>query len=286
MNKDVETRRNRCLLALSKLAAILIGIMLIVPVIPVRAVEEVTGEMSDRLRFVDLAGLVDGETTSKIEEQLREISVRQKMDIVIVTTNSLDGKTPVDYADDFYDEGGYGYFDSRDGVLFLLSMEDRDWVMSTTGKAIDTFTIEGQAYITDTITPYLSEGNYAKAFDIYADLCDGFIDQAKKGEPYGAGHLPKKYFKIIWIPIGLLVGFGIALIMSLSQKSQMKSIVKQQSASRYTKEDSINMFNSQDRYINNIVTTRIIQTNDTSGGGSNTHTSSSGTTHGGSSGKF
>ena len=312
MERIIDNRKNRCLLHLKRIAALMLGIMLLVPVVPVFAIEEVTGEvpgreieevsgevpgreieevsgeMSDRLRFVDLAGLVDSGITREIEEKLGEISTRQKMDIVIVTVNSLEGKTPVEFADDFYDDVGYGYFDSHDGILFLISMEDRDWVISTTGKAIETFTDAGQRYITDEIIPYISDGNYAKAFNIYAELCDDFITQAKKGEPYDVGHLPKTYFKVIWIPISLVIGFAIAAIMAFAHKSEMKSIVKQQSASRYTKDGSINMFNSQDRFINNIVTSRTISTSDSSGGGggSTTHTSSSGTSHGGSSGKF
>ena len=48
------------------------------------------------------------------------------MDIVIVTTNTLDGKLPTVYADDFYVAKEYGFGLDKDGVLLLISKEDRD----------------------------------------------------------------------------------------------------------------------------------------------------------------
>ena len=289
MEKLFKNRKNRCHLILSKLTAILMGIMLIIPVMPAYAVEEADWEMSDRLRLVDLSGLVDNGLTSRIEEKLGEISTRQKMDVVIVTVDSLDGKTATEYADDFYDNTGYGYGDEGDGILFLVSTEERDWALSTKGWGTTVFTDAGLQYMSEKILPYLSEGEYVEAFDTYADLCDQFITQAYQGEPYDVGRLPKTYFKVIWIPIGLVCGFILSAIVAVIKRNrEMKTIVKQYSASRYTEEGSLNITNSNDIYINNVVTRRIIQSdNDSHGaGGSSTHTSSSGSSHGGTSGKF
>ena len=73
------------------------------------------------------------------------------------------------YADDFYDYNGYGYGDSRDGILLLISMEERDWRISTCGYGITVFTDAGQEYISDKFLPYLSDGDYSEAFTKYAD---------------------------------------------------------------------------------------------------------------------
>lgn len=287
MGKLFKNRQNRCRLVLSKLTAILLGVMLLVPSWQVYAVEEVSGEMSDRLRFVDLAGLVGDETPAEIEEKLGEISTRQKMDVVIVTTNSLDGKTATEYADDFYDDNNYGYGEDGDGILLLVDMGTRKWALSTKGQAIPVFTDAGQEYMTEQFLPYLSDGKYEKAFDTYAELCDEFITHAYEDEPYDVGNLPKTYFKVIWIPASIVFGFLLSAIMAFIKKSEMKSIVKQQSASGYTKEGGLSMTTNNDRFINSIVTTRIISSDDSSsGGGSSTHTSSSGSCHGGSSGSF
>lgn len=67
-------------------------------------------------RLVDGADLLsDGEETVLLEK-LDEISARQRADVVVVTADSLEGKSPMEYADDFYDENGYG-FSAKGSVL-------------------------------------------------------------------------------------------------------------------------------------------------------------------------
>ena len=78
-------------------------------------------------RLVDGADLLTDSEEITLLSMLGEISERQMLDVVIVTTNTLEGKSPMAYADDFYDYNGYGFGASYDGVLLLVSMEDRDW---------------------------------------------------------------------------------------------------------------------------------------------------------------
>ena len=80
--------------------------------------------------FVDLADLLSSSEESDITSRLNELYNKYGIKVVAVTTNTLHGMTPQDYADDFYDYNGY----PNDGVLFLLSMEDWDWYVSTRGK--------------------------------------------------------------------------------------------------------------------------------------------------------
>lgn len=142
----------------------------------------------DLLRLVDNADLLSAGEESALLAKLNEISERQQADIVVVTVDTLDGKTPMDYADDFYDYNGYGFGADKDGVLLLVSMEDRDWWMTTTGYGITAITDAGIEYISEKFLSYLSDGDYADAFTTYAELCDEFFTQAKSGRPYDIGH--------------------------------------------------------------------------------------------------
>ncbi len=83
----------------------------------------------------------DADLLTDIEEivlldKLGEISSRQGMDVVVVTTDSLGGKSPMAFADDYYDYNGY----AEDGILLLISMEERDCWISTAGYGIVAFT--------------------------------------------------------------------------------------------------------------------------------------------------
>ena len=79
--------------------------------------------------------------------------------------------------------------------------------------AITVFTDAGIEYIGKQIKGDLSDGNFAGAFDKFADLCDDFITQARTGEPYDVKNLPKEPLSLIWIPIAIVVGFVLSLII-------------------------------------------------------------------------
>ena len=44
------------------------------------------------------------------------------------------------------------------------------------------------------VKPYLSDGDYNEAFQMFAMECDDFIMQADEAEPYDVGNLPKESF--------------------------------------------------------------------------------------------
>ena len=103
-------------------------------------------------RLADEAGLLSNAECAAIEKQLDELSTQYGLDVVIVTTDSTGSSTPMEYADDYFDYNDY----TPDGVLLLVSMEERDWWISTAGFGIQAFTDAGIAYIGDQIVPYLS----------------------------------------------------------------------------------------------------------------------------------
>lgn len=52
-------------------------------------------------RLVDDAGLLSDSEEVDLLEELDEISERQQVDVVVVTVNSLEGSSAMEYADDF-----------------------------------------------------------------------------------------------------------------------------------------------------------------------------------------
>ena len=113
-------------------------------------------------RLTDSAGLLSEEEAQNILTKLDEVSERQKFDIVILTVDSLEGATATEYADDFFDYYGYGYGEGKDGILFLVSMEDRDWALSTHGYGITAFTDAGCDYIAEQLRVHFQMASMRK----------------------------------------------------------------------------------------------------------------------------
>lgn len=262
---------------LTVLFALLLCMVVVIP----------TFAASDLPRLVDNADLLSAGEESALLAKLNEISERQQTDVVVVTADTLDGKTPMDYADDFYDYNGYGFGADKDGVLLLVSLEDRDWWMSTTGYGITAITDAGIEYISEKFLSDLSDGDYADAFTTYAELCDDFFTQARSGQPYDTGHMPKQPFNIARnLLIALIVGFVIALLATGVMKGKLKTVRFQSAASNYVKANSMNVTESRDMFLYTHVDRRAKPKDTDSSSGSGTHTSSSGSTHGGGGGKF
>lgn len=245
-------------------------------------------EESHTQRLADFADLLDADQEEELEAKLDQVSEDYNCDVVILTEESIDGAKPMDYADDFFDYNDYGMGSDKSGILLLLTMEERQWWMSTHGDAIRIFTDAGQNYISDEFVSYLSDGDYYEGFTKFADLCEEFIVQAQNGEPYDTGNLPEESLPFyITFLIALVIGFILAVIVSVVMRSGMKTVHMKPNASDYMKAGSLHISRSRDMFLyHHISRTAKPKAESSGGGGSSTHTSSSGQTHGGSGGSF
>jgi len=234
----------------------------------------------------DEADLLTDAEEAALLSKLEAISAEADMDVVIALVDSIGDSSPMEYADDFFDYNGYGQGSNRDGLVLLVSMEYRDWWISTRGYAIEAFTDAGIDYIGEKVTSYLSNSDYAAAFDEFAAQCEAFVAQARTGEPFDTHNLPKDPFdKGLALIIALVGGFIIAKIYTGKLKGQLNTVRKQTTAAGYVKENSLNISNSRDFFLYRNIQKRAKETS-SSGGGSSTHSSSSGASHGGGGGKF
>lgn len=236
-------------------------------------------------RVIDNADILTDNQEQELLSKADEISERQKCDIVIVTVSSLEGKSATEYADDFFDYNGYGIGENKDGILFLIGMNEHDWAISTHGYGITAFTDAGQKYMTSNIITKLSSGKYEEAFSLFLGYCDDYLTQAHSGKPYDSGNLPKQKLSPIWILGDLCIGAVISFIILGAWKKELKTVKVQNSADNYIVPDSFELTNINDVFLYETIT-KVEKPKESDSSGSSTHTSSSGEEHGGSSGKF
>lgn len=231
-------------------------------------------------KVVDDSGYFTAQQTLALSDKLTNIGNKYNMDLVVVLVPTLNGKSKVVYADDYYDYNGY----KEDGCLLLLCVDDREWYISTKGYGITAFTDYGIDRIGDEITSELKAKNYYGACDKYADLCDEFLTEAKNGTPYDTNHKRRDAFDYLFaIGISLVIGIVVAAIAAFSLKSKYKPVRLKAEANDYLVQGSLNVRNAYDNFLYTHVS-RVRR--EKSGGGSSTHTSSSGSTHGGGGGSW
>lgn len=228
---------------------------------------------SQRLKplLVDDAGLLSENEKAELLEKLEAYSAELECDFVIVTVPTFNGKDRMAYADDFYDYNGYGQGEKRDGMLFLLGMAERQWWISTTGEAME-LSEEKLQNCVEKYSSDLTDGNYAAAFS-------GITDNLYKA----MNSVRHPTVETKWIFIDLAIGFVIAFIIMKAVTANLKSVKSRVDANEYVVPGSLALDQSYDRFLYSNVA-RTEKASSSSGNGS--HTSSSGTSHGGTGGSF
>lgn len=251
------------------------------------------GFNSPYARLQDDAALLSSDEYNEVLSRLDELSERQSFDVVIHTTEDMDGySSVVAYADDYYDCNGYGYGEDRDGIILVVAMNTRDLYISTCGFGITAFTDYGIDTLLDDVKGYFSDGDYYGGFCSFISEADEYITSAKNGSPYDINDGDYYYssersgfFNFTWLMASLIMGLVCALIIVGTMKAQLKTVRPALAAGSYVRKDSIKVKSERDIYLyRNVSRTEIVH--ESSSGGSSTHVSSSGTTHGGGGTKF
>ena len=228
----------------------------------------------------DAADLLTDDEESLLLDKLNSLSEEYDFDVAVATVQSTDGVQMNKFCDDFFDDNAYGTGDTHDGILFMISIGDREWHITTHGYARTVFNQDGLDYMKGKVQPLLKEEDYYSAFDTYADLSRLFLEQAATGEPYDSSTLPRDPLPFKWIPISIGIGLVLAFLRTSSMKSQLKSVRAKDSAVDYVRQGSMDLVRSNDIFLYTTVTKTAKPKNDSSS------TGGSDSDHGGTGGSF
>ena len=242
--------------------------------------------------IADNAGVLNSSELSALMTKAENVSSQYACDVAVVFVRGLGGSSSImQYTDDYFDYNGYGYGSGKDGVMLLVDVQGREYWISTSGFGIDAFTDAGQLYLKDLFVKYLSDGDWAGAADAFISGCDRFLKQARNGQPYDIGNMPKNGFNLY----ALLGDAGIGLLLSglplMRAKKEMETVELKRDAGDYIRDKAPVLTQRNDSFLGSNVTRVPIpresdHPHDSGGGGSSIHVSSSGNVHGGSGGHF
>ena len=215
----------------------------------------------------DHAELLTPSQENQLGKTIQSLSQDHSFQAVIVTVDSLDGKSPKSFAENFYLQGGYGIGETKDGILLLLAMNSRDWYIATHGQTRDIVTGSDIDDISEEIVPNLSDGNYYEAFESFLSLVE---DEYQKEQT-----------QWIWnLLIALAIGAAIAGIALFFMRRSMNTARQQSGAGNYMKDESFDLYECRDFYLYSR-TTKVRKSQNNSSG-----SRSGGSSFGGRGGKF
>lgn len=242
-------------------------------------------------RLVDNAGLLNSSEAEEVLSELDEFSEEHQFDLVVVTVNDgLEDPELEAYADDFYDNNGYGFGEDHDGALLLVDMNSRMMHVSTTGYGITVLTDYGIDKLTDDIASYLGNEEYEDAFtDGFIDNVEWMYERAAAGDPYDYdddSQAPNKgMVALVIIVVAIIFGLILAKVATDAKKKELISVRMARGAASYLRKGSLNLTKNSDMFLYSNLVVNVLPDDDEKGG-SSTHMGSSGTFHGGGSKGF
>lgn len=228
-------------------------------------------DLSDKLSFDEWA---------ELEAQAADISQRHGCGVYAA------------FVDDFTEYGGgndvykttyqlyhaneLGMGENRDGIIILLSMDERDYAMFVYGKNAEyAFNKYGQEQLEDAFLGYFSDNDWYGGASHYLDTCDEYLTLAEEGDPVRKNPLP---MYLIVVAASCAISGFICIML----KWKMQTVHKKVEANEYVAAGGLTLTKQYDRYTHTTETLTKISSDSDSGSTS----SCSGGGGSGRSGKF
>lgn len=248
----------------SVLTAVLLLVLLTVPASAAEAPEYCV---------YDVAELLTDDEYWTLEDYAQEISELQQCAVYFMTVEDYrdygDGDI-FNVARQIFLDNDFGMGEDRDGVMLLLSMNDRDYCLLAHGFGDTALTDYGKDYISEQFLDDFGDNDWYSGCIDYLAFTDELLSQARAGNIYDRGSWITSEALWLW---SLVLGAAIAAIVCLIQRGAMKKKVRMKTdAAGYLEGGSVNITRRRDVYTH---TTEVRQKIETDNGSSDSHSHSS-----------
>lgn len=271
-----------------------------------------TGAVSGQPRIFDQAGLFSETEIIQLEEKIAQCRKSTKMDVVIVSAYADGERSAEEYADDYYDYGGFGVGKKASGVLLLYYMDGPgqpggECYISTAGTMINMLTDERIESILDDVYGDLGNRDFAGAAEHFLEDVKAYVKEGVESGQYtydrDTGEIVRYHsIRLYEVAIAMVIAGILAgsVCLDIKKRYAMKQSSREVSNSlqAYRADCAFHFSVAGDKMVNKYVRSVPIPRNTSSGDGgrghsgsssagrSTIHTSSSGSSHGGGGRRF
>ena len=233
-----------------------------------------TGSVSMQYVF-DISDLLTYEEWEELEARAADISNRQHCGVYFALVDDY-----TDYGDggvyevtyQLYHGSELGFGTDRDGIIVLLSMEERDYAMFVYGEYAEyAFDSYGQEKLEEQFLGDFGDNDWYGGISHYLDACDEFLTKADAGDPVRLSYWENfwEYLPVVAVLVCMLTGLVCIWLMR-----GMKSVHQKKEANAYLTEGGLHLTQQYDQYTHTTETRTKIEKSSSSGG--STHSESGG----------
>ena len=248
-------------------------------------ITEILEPDTSSMRYIfDLAGCLSSDSRTKLEARAEEISTRHNCGVYVAFVDDYkvysQGGDVYEGTYRFYHDKQLGMGDGRDGVIVLLSMQNRKYAMFIYGEnaayAINEY---GAEQLEGRFLGQFSDGNWYIGAAEYLTACDEYLSLAEAGKPVRES--PWAVIAIVVI-VSCLIASGVCKVL----KMNMKTVRRGAAADEYVTGEGLALTESSDRFMYTTETRTKIKSDSSDGGGGGSTSSCSGGGGHGRSGSF
>ena len=245
----------------------------------------------------DAAGLMSAQERQTLEAKAQELAQKYGVGVYVLSVDdyrNYGGSSNIDFwTEKLYIDNKLGLGNEQDGVILVLSMEERDYCLKIYGRnALFAYTDYAQGQLTDRFLSSFRYNDWYGGFSKYMEFGETILEDAQDGSPMEepvrevnvAGTIGGS--ALLSAIIGLLTGSGRVRRL----KRTMKNTGVKKTAVNYVSQEKMMKLNSkQDHYLNTTVSrVRIHHDSGKSSGGGHGGGGTTINSHGfsGGSGKF
>lgn len=195
--------------------------------------------------IIDISDLLTLDEWKELETRAKAISEKHHCAVYFVMVDDFR-----DYGDgsvyettyQLYHDYELGMGADRDGVIVLLSMEERDYAMFVYGDYAEyAFNSYGQVELEESFMGFLGYDDWYGGISAYLDTCDEFLTRAAEGNPVEESSWP-------YVAIAIVASCAIAGIVCLVLKYNMRSVFQSAEANAYITDSGLELTNQYDKY--------------------------------------
>ena len=219
---------------------------------------------ADMNYIFDLTDQLSFDEWAKLEARAEEISLRHGCGVYVAFvedfTKYYGGNDVYKTTYQLYHSNELGMGENRDGIIILLSMDERDYAMFVYGKNAEyAFNKYGQEQLEDAFLGYFGDNDWYGGASHYLDTCDEYLTLAEEGDPVRKNPLP---MYLIVVAASCVISGIICLVM----KGKLRTVHKKVEANEYVAAGGLTLTKQYDRYTHTTETRRKIHDDSDSGG--------------------
>lgn len=204
----------------------------------------------------DVADILSDSEDAALESQAQLIEDQYGFGVYIVTVDDyrdFSDTSVFDAAMTIYRDYSLGTGEGKDGLLLLLSMDDRDYSLVTYGDTGNyAFNDEGRELMTDFFLDDFGDDNWSAGFEDFLTWTAAYLDAAAAGEPYSDDNIPMSkedalFTLALYIAAIILIPLVVMFIAVRGRDAKMKTVAAATEASHYVS-SPLNLMRSSDMF--------------------------------------